>query len=880
MKTRPSTHEGHHGKAGLSAALLWIAVTLLLAACGGGGSGGGSSGKNSDPPSASLSYPSAPLVFVVGTAITPVTPTASSGLSSFTVTPALPSRLSLDPAKGTIAGTPAAGSAAATYTVTATGGGASASASVSITVNPAVSYDAPAFTFTINVAARMLIPSVKGGAIANWSVSPSLPAGLAFDTTDGAISGTPTAASAPASYVVTAQNPGGQVIIPLTLEVDSGPLLDLGHAAGILVLRMSGSSVLSVDEAGHWNLWNYASASEIASGDLYCAQDCSPANLQYAPNKPIPDHIADMAGDTVVFVTQNQSGFEVRAATTGQVLSNISASVSWWSLASDGSYLLAGSPTGLFAWSPSGNSLLSLSGDYSQAIAFAAPGQIQIADGPSGQNVIQTVSVPGGASTTGPAFNGQFSSWFLDGSRFMTTAGTTTLVYSQDGVQQALITLPGGSPVVGQGNWIWTRSGGTLDVFAITTGSTPAATFAVDPIAVLTPSATTIAVTSCCSTASSNALSIVDLSGTTPSMANYTLPTVDTDETASNPFESGYAALSASQWVIGNGAGVLLDGASLGTTPRYFDYGAAWSIAGSNGSIAVATASDRIVFFDANTLTQEGVIPFSSSQVLLSSDGSLLAAAGDEFDTYGDPSIRIYELPDAGLLYTWPYSFSGTFPIDIALSGSGAVLGQVLSDSAGYTEEAGPSTGGSPIFSSTINFSPYEEPSPAIRISPDGTNIATSTGVPANASSDQSGGTNILHDGNLVTTVTGYPAGWLDDGHLLVEYYFSSPSSSDCAVYSPAGQITGPCLLPAAQAGFRPVQPVTSDTVYGIHVIPFPPPPVENYLDVEVAAILSVSTGSVSWASGDLPLSPGTVGAVAGNRVVFISGGHVIAQRH
>jgi hypothetical protein len=151
--------------------------------------------------------------------------------------------------------------------------------------------------------------------------------------------------------------------------------------------------------------------------------------------------------------------------------------------------------------------------------------------------------------------------------------------------------------------------------------------------------------------------------------------------------------------------------------------------------------------------------------------------------------------------------------------------------------------------------------------------------VPANATSDQSGGTNILQNGNLVATVTGYPAGWLDDGHLLVEY---SNSSSACSVYSPTGQSTGPCLLPGAQAanGFTPVQPVTPDTVYGIYLVRFPPPPVENYMDVDVAAILSVSTGNVSWESGDFPasLTLDTVGAVAGNRVFFISGGYVLAQ--
>ncbi|EHR76496.1 MAG: putative PE-PGRS family protein [uncultured Candidatus Poseidoniales archaeon] len=34
-------------------------------------------------------------------------------------------------------------------------------------------------------------PTVNGGTITSWSVSPSLPAGLSLDSSTGAISGTP-----------------------------------------------------------------------------------------------------------------------------------------------------------------------------------------------------------------------------------------------------------------------------------------------------------------------------------------------------------------------------------------------------------------------------------------------------------------------------------------------------------------------------------------------------------------------------------------------------------------------------------------------------------------------------------------------------------------
>src|SRR5215469_9493169 len=163
---------GHNNKRvlrgdALLRAVAWVSAALFLTGCGGGGSG--------SPPPASISYPSSSMVFVVGTTITPVVPTASQGLSSFTISPALPTGLSLNSSNGPLSGTPTATSAATTYDVMASGGGANASASVSITVNPippsSPSYGAAAVTFTTHTAARPLTPTSKGGPVAGWSIS-------------------------------------------------------------------------------------------------------------------------------------------------------------------------------------------------------------------------------------------------------------------------------------------------------------------------------------------------------------------------------------------------------------------------------------------------------------------------------------------------------------------------------------------------------------------------------------------------------------------------------------------------------------------------------------------------------------------------------------
>ena len=52
-------------------------------------------------------------------------------------------------------------------------------------------------------------PTSSGGAVVSWSISPSVPSGMSFDTSTGAISGTPNVISPTTTYTVTATNSGG-----------------------------------------------------------------------------------------------------------------------------------------------------------------------------------------------------------------------------------------------------------------------------------------------------------------------------------------------------------------------------------------------------------------------------------------------------------------------------------------------------------------------------------------------------------------------------------------------------------------------------------------------------------------------------------------------
>ena len=173
----------------------------------------------------SLTYSPNSFTLTKGTAMTTVTPTANGGpVTSWSVSPSLPSGLSLDSSTGAISGTPSAVTSSATYTVTATNTGGSTTADVTIVVNDVVpsslTYSPNSFTLTKGTAMTTVTPTASGGTITGWSVSPSLPAGLALDSSTGAISGTPTAVTSSATYTVTASNTGGSTTADVTIVVN------------------------------------------------------------------------------------------------------------------------------------------------------------------------------------------------------------------------------------------------------------------------------------------------------------------------------------------------------------------------------------------------------------------------------------------------------------------------------------------------------------------------------------------------------------------------------------------------------------------------------------------------------------------------------------
>jgi len=142
------------------------------------------------------------------TSFTPVTGSGGTAPLSYSVSPTLPAGLNLSTSTGAITGTPTTASPQTTYQVTITDASdTTASSNFSLTVNASVTATAavPTTMLTVNQSSASFTPVTGSGGTAplSYSISPSLPAGLNLNTSTGAITGIPTAASPTTTYTVT-----------------------------------------------------------------------------------------------------------------------------------------------------------------------------------------------------------------------------------------------------------------------------------------------------------------------------------------------------------------------------------------------------------------------------------------------------------------------------------------------------------------------------------------------------------------------------------------------------------------------------------------------------------------------------------------------------
>ena len=171
-----------------------------------------------------LGYTPENMTLEKGTTMTTNTPSVSGGaVTSWDIDPSLPSGLSFGSTNGSIWGTPTVlQTTAATYTIWANNSGGSASAQVNITINDqiaSISYSTPV-EISNNRLLSTITPTTSGGAITSWEITPALPTGLTFGTTNGSIWGTPENVTSNATYTIYANNSGGSASATLTLNMN------------------------------------------------------------------------------------------------------------------------------------------------------------------------------------------------------------------------------------------------------------------------------------------------------------------------------------------------------------------------------------------------------------------------------------------------------------------------------------------------------------------------------------------------------------------------------------------------------------------------------------------------------------------------------------
>ena len=209
-----------------------LQLVLLLSGCGQGAPSqtvddlGPLPPDLATPPPQSISYPTADAAYPIHQAITANLPTVTGGKPMvFSVAPALPAGLAIDPATGAILGTPSLLSPRANYVVTAANGGGSATVAIQIGVYGTLTnltYSAASVTYAVGKAITPNLAAVEGLA-ALFSIFPSLPLGLVLDPSSGAISGTPSASSPLTSYTITATNPLSSTTTTLAITVIASP---------------------------------------------------------------------------------------------------------------------------------------------------------------------------------------------------------------------------------------------------------------------------------------------------------------------------------------------------------------------------------------------------------------------------------------------------------------------------------------------------------------------------------------------------------------------------------------------------------------------------------------------------------------------------------
>lgn len=135
-------------------------------------------------------------------------------------------------------------------------------AGTNVTLGPNISFNAlpahpvPAYSPTsysnyINTALPTITPTNSGGTATSWSITPTQPAGINFNTSTGVFTGTPLALTTTTTYTVSASNIGGTGTTPITFTIiNNPPIISFSPSSQVCTINSSITPMNVVNSGG------------------------------------------------------------------------------------------------------------------------------------------------------------------------------------------------------------------------------------------------------------------------------------------------------------------------------------------------------------------------------------------------------------------------------------------------------------------------------------------------------------------------------------------------------------------------------------------------------------------------------------------------------
>jgi len=265
-----------------------------------------------ETPPQKVTYPSVKAELLAGEKVR-WEPSVEGGFpTSWSVEPALPAGLVLDPATGVIQGAGTEGEESVAYKVAAANSGGQALASLEFGVRAAAprppAYPCPEEGGVYPLGGSLeLVPEATLGC--TFSISPQLPAGLRIDAETGVISGEPSEVAEMAVYEVTVRNAGGEAKATINFEIKQFSPSSLSYPEVVESLFTGYDVTLTPEVAGGPISWTVEP--ELPAG---LSLDPSTGIISGAPSEVVPSGTWTVSASNAAGETSCELKFSVDLA--------------------------------------------------------------------------------------------------------------------------------------------------------------------------------------------------------------------------------------------------------------------------------------------------------------------------------------------------------------------------------------------------------------------------------------------------------------------------------------------------------------------------------------------------------------------------------------